>query len=379
MSAGQWIQQVTLGWLTYELTGSSVLLGALSGVRALPFLIASPLAGVAADVLDRRRLLLGIEAFLVVAALLMGLLVASGGLEVWHIFVFGFLTAVAWSFNQPTRQALVPMVVPKSDLMNAVALNSLGFNCTKVIGPALGGVLIAWIGAAGNFLLQAVAYGCVLVVVSLMVIPSVTRAARRLSIGSNFKEGMRYVRSSPTVLALIIANLIPNLFAMPYQALMPVFQKDVLGVGPGGLGLMLAAPGVGAVMAALLLASLSHRLTRRGPLLLAALFVLGGFLIAFSQTTTLPTALLMLVGVGGCHIMFAAGSNTVLQTIVPDELRGRVMSIYMLDHGLSPAGALLAGISTHYVGAPTTVAAMGVILIALTGVLVWRMPQFKDL
>jgi len=379
MSAGQWIQQVTLGWLTYEMTGSPVLLGALSGVRALPFLLASPFAGVAADVFDRRRILLGVEALLLVAAVAMGLLVGSGGLEVWHIFVFGFLTAVAWAFNQPVRQALVPMVVPRSDLMNAVALNSLGFNCTKVIGPALGGVLIAVIGAAGNFHLQGAAYACVLVAVSAMVVPPMARAARRSSLGSNFKEGMRYVRSSPAVLALIVANLVPNLFAMPYQALMPVFQKDVLGVGPDGLGLMLAAPGVGAVAAALLLASFAHRLSRRGPLLLGSLFVLGGFLIAFSQTTSLPTALLMLVGVGGCHIMFAAGSNTVLQTMVPDELRGRVMSIYMLDHGLSPAGALAAGISTHYMGAPTTVAAMGAIVILLAAVMVWRMPQMRDL
>jgi MFS family permease len=244
MSAGQWIQQVTLGWLVYDLTGSSVLLGVLNGVRALPFLIVGPSAGVAADRMDRRKLLLGIQALLLLSALAMGVLVVSGLVEVWHIFVFSAITATAWSVNQPLRQTLVANVVPKRDLMNAVALNSLGFNVTKVLGPALGGALIAAFGAGGNFFIQALAYVSVLAAIYAMQVPSGGAAARQASVFANLKEGLQYVRSNQVVLALMISALVPNIFAMPYQALMPVFQKDVLQVGPGALGLMMAAPGI---------------------------------------------------------------------------------------------------------------------------------------
>ncbi len=378
MSAGQWIQQVTLGWLTYDLTGSSILLGVLNGVRALPFLIVGPSAGVAADRMDRRRLLLGIQALLLISAVMMGVIVSSGGIELWHIFAFSVVTATVWSFNQPLRQALVANVVPRHDLMNAVALNSLGFNMTKVVGPALGGVLIATFGPGGNFFVQALAYVGVLAAIFAMRPPPQSVPLGQSSAFADLKEGLVYVRSTPVVLALMVSALVPNIFAMPYQALMPVFQKDVLRVGPEALGLMLAAPGVGAVAAALILASVAAQVRRKGILLLIALNLLGVCLIWFSQMTALPLALVALAGLGGCQILYAATTNTMLQIIVPDELRGRVTSIYMLDHGLSPIGALMAGVSTQFVGAPTTVAMMGAAVIVLAAVVAWRIPQLRS-
>jgi MFS family permease len=378
MSAGQWVQQVTLGWLLYDLTGSPVLLGALNGLRALPFLIAGPLAGVAADRMDRHKLLMGIQLFLMSAALFMGTLVASGQLEVWHLFVFSTITATAWSVNQPVRQTLVPGVVPRAHLVNAVALNSLGFNMTKVLGPALGGVLIASFGPAGNFFVQAAAYGCVLISVSFIATSfAPTDTVGHASVFANLREGLHYVWSRPVVRALMIAGLVPNILAM-YQTMMPVFQKDILKQGPEALGLMMAAPGVGAVMSALFLASIS-RYRRKGLLLLFALALLGVFLIAFSQMESLPLSLLMLVGVGGAHIFYAAMTNTILQMIVPDELRGRVLSIYMLDHGLSPLGALLAGASTQLIGAPITMALMGLGILLLAVAVAVVMPELRRL
>lgn len=379
MSAGQWVQQVTLGWLAYEMTGSAVLLGALSGLRALPFLVVSPMAGVAADRLDRRNILITVELFLTATAVGMGALVWSGSLEVWHLFAFSLITAVAWSFNQPVRQSLVPNVVPRRDLMNAVALNSVGFNITKVIGPAIGGALIAAITAAGNFFVQAAAYGAVVAVIFRMRVPPTPTEARQSSVFANLKEGLRYVVSTPVVLALMMAGLVPNIFAMPYQTLMPVFQKDVLGVGPDGLGLLLAAPGVGAVVATLFLASIADSFRRKGVLLLGSLFLLGVTLILFSRTTSLPVALLTLVGVGACQIFYAATTTTLIQLTVPDALRGRVMSIYMLDHGLSPAGAMLAGVSAQLFGAPITVAFMGVIVILLAVAVAWGLPTIREI
>ncbi len=379
MSAGQWIQQVTLGWLLYDLTGSSVLLGALNGVRALPFLVAGPIAGVAADRMDRRQLMLRTQYVLIVTALAMGALVVSGYLQPWHLFVFTLLTGMAWAFNEPVRQSCVPGVVPKNELMSAIALNSMGFNINKVLGPALGGVLIAAFGAGGNFFVQSVAYAGVLLMIYWMHVPPTPEDARQSSALANLKEGLAYVWSNPTVLALMMAAYVPRVFAVPYQTLMPVFQKDVLGVGPEGLGLLLAAPGAGAVLSVLLLSSSTYGIKRKGLLLLWSLIFLGSFLILFSRMKSFPVALIVLVGVGACQIMFMATTNTLLQMLTPDALRGRVMSLYMLDRGLMPAGALMAGVAAHLVGAPTTVAIMGGIVIVLALLVAWLVPRMRRL
>ena len=379
MSGGQWIQQVTLGWLLYELTGSSILLGMLNGLRALPFLIASPIAGVAADRTDRRVLLLFSQYVLMTSAFGMGLVVAAGYLKIWHLFLFTLITGMAWAFVDPVRQSLVPNVVPKQDLMNAVALNSAAFNLTKVIGPSLGGLLIALFGAAGNFFVQGGAYIAVLLSIYWMRVPRTPADARRSSAVDNLKEGLVYVWSNPTVFALMTAALVPRVFAIPYQTLMPVFQKDVLGVGPEGLGMMLAAPGVGAVLAVLTLASVANRMRHQGLFMLGSLVFLGLMLNLFSWTTSFPLALVALVGVGSCQIFYMATTNTMLQLIVPDALRGRVMSIYALDRGLMPVGALAAGLSAHYVGAPATVSYMGAIVIVMAALLAWRAPVLRGL
>lgn len=379
MSGGQWIQQVTLGWLLYDLTGSSVLLGILNGLRVLPFLFASPIAGVAADRMDRRLLVLSTQYVLMTTAFGMGALVASGFLKIWHLFAFTLVTGTAWAFVDPVRQSMIPNVVPKHDLMNAVALNSGAFNLTKVIGPSLGGLLIVWFGVAGNFFVQGAAYVAVLISLYWLQVPPTPSEARRSSALANLKEGLIYVWSNPTVFALMTAALVPRVFAMPYQTLMPVFQKDVLGVGPEGLGLMLAAPGLGAILAVLVLASVANRMRHQGILMLASLMLLGIMLNLFSWTTSFPLALLALVAVGICQICYMATTHTMLQLIVPDELRGRVMSIYALDRGVMPAGALLAGVSAHFIGAPATVSYMGVIVIVLAMLLASRAPVMRNL
>lgn len=379
MSAGQWIQQVTLGWLLYDLTGSSVLLGMLNGVRMLPFLVAGPIAGVAADRTDRRKLMLNAEYVLVLSTLAMGGLVASGMLQVWHLFLFTLVTGVAWSFNEPVRHSLVPNIVPKRELVNAVALNSMGFNLNKVMGPALAGFLIALFGAAGNFFVQGFAYAGVLVTVYLMHVPPTPDQARKSSVFSNLKEGLVYVWSSPVVLTIMVADLLARIFVVPYQVLMPIFQKDVLGVGPEGLGILMAAPGLGGVLALLLLASIAHSFRRKGLLLTWCMVLLGIFLILFSWTNSFPLAILTLVGVGGFQMLFMATTNAMLQMIVPDALRGRVMSIYMLDRGIVPAGSMLAGVAAHFIGAPATVGMMGSIVILVAVLVAWRLPLIREI
>jgi MFS family permease len=379
MSAGQWIQQVTLGWLVYDLTGNSMLLGALNGLRALPFLVTGPMAGVAADRMDRKQLLVHTQWVLIVTAIIMGGVVAFGILHVWHIFVFTLITGIAWTFTEPVRQSMIPGIVPKQDLANAIALNSGGFNLMKIIGPALGGAMIALFGAAGNFFVQAIAYVGGLVMIDWMHVPPNSAEARRSSAVANLKEGFAYVWSTPAVLALMTLAYVPRVFAVPYQTLMPVFQKDVLRVGPKGLGLLMAAPGVGAVISVLLLASLGNRLKRQGLFLVGSILILGLFLILFSQITYFPLALICLVLVGVFQMLFLASTNTILQMIVPDDLRGRVMSLYMLDRGFMPAGALFAGVTAHFIGAPMTVATMGAIVIVLVLFVAWRVPAIRNL
>lgn len=378
MSAGQWIQQVTLGWLVYDMTGSSVLLGVLNGFRTLPFLFSGPIAGVAADRFDRRKLLISTQAILFVTAFVMGALVVTGRAEVWHLFVFTLITGIAWAFNQPIRQSLIPAVVPKPELMNAVALASFGFNFTKIIAPTLAGLMIALFTVSGNFFVQGLTYAGVLVMVFMMHTGGHVKDTRKSSAFSDLVEGLNYVRTNPVMLSLIGASLISQVVAMPYVALMPIFQKDVLHIGPEGLGILLAAPAIGAVAATFLLAQFAERIHHRGLIRLIALAMLGIFLVSFSQSGSLPLAILSLVGVGFSQMMFVNVSMTMVQMLVPDELRGRVISLYMLDRGLTPLGALFAGVCASFVGASLTVTLMGVMVIVLAVVVSVTVPMVND-
>ena len=377
MSAGQMIQQVTLGWLVYDLTGSAVLLGVLQAVRALPFLVVTPLAGVLVDRFDRRRMLMILQVLLFATAMGMGSLVASGAVEAWMVFGFGVITATAWAVNQPLRQTLVSKVVPKVDLPNAVALTSMAFNTIKVIGPALGGLLIGLAGAAGNFFVQSAAYLGVLLSIGFMHVPRAEARSGRASLRANLQEGLSYAWRTPAISALLVAGLVPSILANPYQSLMPVFAKDVLHQGPEALGLLLAAPGVGAIAFTLGLASFTHRLPRKGLLMLGAMGTMGVCLVLFSRTTELPWALAALIGVGGCQILYNANNMTLLQLLAPEELLGRVMSIYMINQGLSPVGALFAGVGTHFVGAPNTITLMGGLVVLMAVGMAFGNPHLR--
>lgn len=378
MSAGQWVQQITLGWLVYEMTNSSVLLGVLNGLRALPFLFAGPIAGVIADRADRKRSMLSANYVLLTTALILGILVAGGWVEVWHLMVFAVVTGMAWSLNQPVRQAILPNLVPRADLINAQALNSTAFNLNKVLGPLIGGILIAASGAAGNFFIQAAAYAGVMVMVYRMNVPKVVDSGRpRVSAWRDIKEGWRYCWRTPLVFAILVCGLIPSILAFPYQALMPVFQKDVLNEGPEALGVLSAAPGIGGMVALVLLASFGHRITYLGRLMLGALLVLGLSLMAFSATRDLWLSAATLTIVGVSQVLYNNSAHILLQQVVPDDLRGRVNSIYMLDHGLAPAGSMFAGITTHFFGAPWTIGGMGLLVLLLGIIVAWKAPELS--
>lgn len=378
MSAGLWVQQLTLGWLVYDLTGSSVLLGVLNGLRAGPSLVAGPLGGVLADRMDRRLLLLYAQTFLTVSALVMGILVWTGWVDVWHVLVFAATTGIAWAVSNPLRQALIPSLVPRQEVMNATALTQTAFNLNKIFGPLAGGVLILLAGAAGNFLLQGIAFAGVMLTIWLMRVPRGVVVGGRHSAWADLKEGLRYVWTTPVVRALMIASLIPNLLAFPYQTLLPVFQKDVFQQGPEALGVMFAAPGVGGILSLLLLASFYQRIHRRGALALGSLVLLGVSLVLFAMAPSLPLAALCLVITGASQVVYNNTVHTLVLLVTPEPLRGRITSLSMLDHGLAPLGAMFAGVAAHFVGAPATVAAMGCSVVLL-GVAVARLaPELRN-
>jgi MFS family permease len=375
-SSGQWIQQVSLGWLTYQVTGSPFLLGAVNGFRSLPLLLLGPFGGVAADRLDRRRLMLSTQLFLMAVTAVFATLVVTGKAQVWNIILFTLLTGVAWAFNMPVRQSIVPHLVPRQDLMNAVALNSAGFNVTRIVGPSLAGLLIAGIGIAGNFYLQALAYVGVATMVWQMHFPTIPSARNDVSVLRTLAEGGRYVWHHPTLRTQMALALIPVVVALPYVSIMPVFAKDVLHLGPGGFGVLMAAPGVGAVIGTLTVASVGN-VPRKAPLLFGSLLALGVALILFSQSRLVPLSILLLVLVGGFQMTYMTTNQTLLQTSTPDEFRGRVMGIYMLNQGLLPLGSLFAGTLADIWSAPVAGTVMGGSVLLLSALAYLRMPAMR--
>lgn len=360
-SSGQWIQQAALGWLTYDLTGSAALLGAVNGARSLPLLFLGPVGGVAADRFDKKRLMLTTQAFMVVISLVFATLIVTGLVEVWHIFVFTLLSGVGWAFNMPVRQSIVPNLVPREDMMNAMALNSAAFNVTRIGGPAIAGLMIAKIGPGENFFIQAAMYIGVSITVMQLSLPQFKTVTNR-SIRGGVTEGAKYVWHHPTLRTQMTLALVPVVIALPYVSLLPVVARDNLDKGPGGFGMMMSAPGIGAVASTLLLATMKD-IQRKGLLLLGAVFAFGIALIAFAASVSIfenyVLALALLVVVGACQMVFMTTNQTVLQLTTPDEYRGRVMGLFMLNQGLLPLGSLFGGVIAEFTNAQTALFVMG--------------------
>jgi MFS family permease len=355
---------VTLGWLVYQMTGSGVALGAVNGARAIPLLFLGPLGGVAADRVDRKRLMLATQFFLAATAAIIATTIVAGQLQLWHLFTFSLLTGVAWAFNMPVRQSVVPNLVPERNLMNALALNSAGFNITRIAGPSLAGLMISALGPAENFYLQAFAYLCVSLTVAQIAIPRLPRTTHQGSVRQNLVDGARFVWRHGTLRLQMMLALVPVVIALPYSSLMPIFARDVLHRGPGGFGLMMAAPGLGAVLGTLTIASLAN-IRRKGVVMLGAIFMLGISLVAFSLSRFFILSIVLLVGVGAAQMAYMTTNQTLLQLSIPDELRGRVMGIYMLNQGLLPVGTLFAGVLADVASAPMAVTLMGATVAAL--------------
>ncbi len=365
------MQSTAQGWLVLELTDSPALLGLTSAVANAPTLVLSLLAGVLADRVDRRQLLMVTQFTGALLAALLALLTGLGFVEFWHVLLIAGLAGAASALGMPAFQAVVSTIVDRNAIGNAIALNSAQFNLGRIVGPTLAGAAIAAGGLAIAFWANSIAF--VLVTAVLFTLPIRRREAARAeaSLWSNLLDGIHYLDRDPIIRILVLLAAVPALFVLNYLVLLPVYARDVLVIGAPGLGLLTAAVGVGALAGALGVALLRPR-GGDGRLIVVGLTTASCALIVFAVTRWLPLSLVGLAVLGGAQVAYYATTNTLIQVLVPARLRGRVLSLYVLTSlGVIPFGNLLAGIVAQAFGPTVALAGGGVLtLVALAWVVV---------
>jgi MFS family permease len=366
---GTWMTRIATSWLVYRLTGSALLLGVVGFAGQIPSFLLAPFAGVLVDRWNRHRLLVATQVLAMLQSLALGVLALAGIINIWHVIFLSIFQGVINAFDMPARQAfVVEMVEKREDLANAIALNSSMVNAARLLGPSIGGVVIAAVGEGWCFMLDGISYLAVIAsLLAMKITPRMTERLKETSMLQEIREGWRYASGFAPIRSLLLLLALVSLVGMPYTVLMPVFANEILHGGPNTLGLLMAASGVGALAGAFFLAG------RRSVLglgkyipLTAAAFGIG--LIAFSFSRLLWLSLLLMVLTGLGFMVQMAASNTVLQTIVDEDKRGRVMSFYtMAFMGTAPFGSLLAGSVADRIGAPHTLlfGGLGCILGAL--------------
>src|SRR6266404_4592232 len=373
---GTWMQTVAQSWLVYRITKSSLLLGSVGFASQIPVFLMAPIGGMVADRVNRHRIVIATQAAAMILALILATLTLANIVTVPEIFVLAALLGVVNAFDIPGRQSFLVDMVGKEDLMNAIALNSSMFNGARVIGPAIAGILVAKIGEGWCFFANAVSYIAVIIGLVLMRVPPRTHRPTGSPI-AHIIEGFRFVKNTAPIKALLLLLGLISLVAMPYTVLMPIFADRILHGGARGLGILMGATGVGALLGALTLATRTgvHGLGRWVTFSCAG-FAITLMVFALSKNFWLSAALL--VPVGFCIMLEMSSSNTLIQAMVPDHLRGRVMSVYsMMFMGMAPFGALFGGALADRIGAPMTVC-MGAVA-CLGGAVIFglRLPKLR--
>ena len=375
---GTWMQQIAQSWLVYRMTRSSMLLGLVSFAGQIPVFVLVALGGAAADRVNRHRIIVWTQALSMGLALVLAALTLTGRVHVWHLFVLAALQGVVNAFDTPARQAFMVDMVGREDLMNAIALNSSMVNGARVVGPALAGSLVAWVGEGWCFFVNGVSYAAVIVGLLTMRLTHTRRTIRsgRSAIG-DIVDGFRFVGRTAPVRALLLLLGVVSLTATPYMVLMPVFADEILHGGAAGLGLLTGASGVGALGGALSLA-VRRGFTGLGRWVAVSTLGFGVALLLFALSRTFWLSAAVLVLMGAMMMVQMAASNTLIQAMAPDHLRGRVMAVYsMMFMGMAPFGALFAGWMAGRIGAPRTVAIGGGISIVAAVVFILRLPAIR--
>lgn len=368
---GLWMQRVAQAWLVLAITDSAFWVGLVEALGSIPVLFLSLFAGALADRFPKDRMVLATQGASMVFALVLAAVVLAGRVELWHVVVIAGLLGVANAFDIPARQSLMAEMVGREDLMNAIALNSSAFNASRVVGPAIGGLLIAALGVGICFLINGLSYVAVIVALLMLRLPVASRTARPRTLDA-VREGLRYVRGDRRMRIILANIMVLSIFGLPVLALLPVMVRDVLGGGAEAYGWAMSAVGAGALIGALTLAVVA-RYVRKGPVLGWSAAAFGALVAAIALVRSLPIVLIALVLMGMALIVTTALTNTTLQTLAPDALRGRVVSLYSLAFiGMSPLGALAGGALAEGVGVPAVLIGGGAIVAAFAGFVVLR-------
>lgn len=374
---GTWMDTVAEAWLVYRLTHSSLLLGIASFASQIPVFLLAPIGGVVADRLNRHRVVIATQASSMVLASILSFLTLTKRVTVIEVITLAALMGCVNAFDIPARQAFLVDMVGRGDLMNAIALNSSMFNGARVIGPSVAGILVASIGEGWCFFANAVSYIAVIAGLLLMKIERTNIGQSEGSPIEHIKEGFRFVRNTAPIRAILLLLGLVSLVGMPYTVLMPVFATKILHGNASTLGVLMGATGIGALIGALLLASRTE-LRGLGRFVFISCAGFGSSLILFSFSHWYALCVALLVPVGFCMMVQMASSNTLIQAMVPDALRGRTMAVYsMMFMGMAPLGALLAGGAADRIGAPWTVALGGVVAIVGAVAFARHLPKIR--
>jgi MFS family permease len=364
-SMGTWMDQVTRGWLIYELTDSALQLGLVRGIQAIPFLLLSPIAGSTADRYSRKFQVVGAQFANGFLYAVTAVLIFTALIEPWHVYVTAFLMACVQVFLQPSRAAMISDTVPAKNLTNAIGLNAVVFNMARSTGPALSGLLISMFGTGFSYSVQAVFFLLATIWTMQMSsarygLPSHGDEGHKESFGQSIIEGWKFSWRKMEVRSGILVVIIAALFMIPFSTLLPVFARDLLHVGAKGQGLLLTSMGVGALCSSLMIASLGDRMPR-GLLMIGGVAIYGVLVVIFAASPWFWLSMSLMAIIGVCHVSSHALVQTVIQTYSPPEFRGRTIAIFHMTQVLLLLGGMLIGILSALLGAPMAAAVMSIV------------------
>ncbi len=374
---GTWMQSLAMSWLIYRMTGSAFLLGFIGFTSQISSFFITPVAGVWADHANRRKLVIMTQSLMMLEAFALAALVFTRAIQVWHIIVLSMFLGIVNSFDMPVRQSFtVDMVENKEDLGNAIALNSMLFNSARFIGPPLAGAFIAAWGEGMCFLANGISYIAVIAALFAMHIPHLAHRTRPENVVESLREGFRYTFSHRPIRLIMLLMALVSFVVYPYAVLMPIFAAEVLHGNAGTLGALLGAIGLGALAGGIFMAS-KRTIEGTGRRIGAATLVMGTGIVLLSMARSLPLSCVILGFVGFGMMVHTASSNTYIQTIVEDKLRGRVMGFYVLAFvGLTPFGSLYAGWLASHIGTPRTIALAGALCVCGSLAFIFQLRKF---
>ena len=373
---GGWVRMTAMGVLVYDLTGDPFSLGLMGFAQAAPQLVGAPVAGIVVDQVDRRKVLIGVQTVTVILMSLVTLLVATGYVQFWHLLLIGALLGVNTAFDWPGRLSILPALIPREQLPNAVALNATAFNGARVLGPTIAGWLIGGAGLVFSFgftVVAAIPYALILATLTLNRAPISTATSTTQRPLANIIAGYAYVWNHQVLRGLLSVNLIPIAIGMSYVTMAPAVASDVLGLGEGGLGWLLAANGIGALTGTLLVAALAS-ISNRGRFIIVGVGLFGVLLIGFAMSTSLWFTLPLILVMGLVISFYSTFTDTLIQTNVDDVYRGRVMAVLSTMWGLTPVGGLLAGAIASFSSVQFALAVNGLLVLAYAPVLWFKTP-----